>query len=609
MLMPVRVLAVVCAVVLSLAPLRAEALDASSAADVCATNADPCIVNETVHVAPGAILDFGTRQVSVVEGGTLDFGAGSARIWSGPFVATTRRDAIVATGPGADGGSDSGTVLIAARRSCSAGSPPAACAGDDECQLGTCSTRRCSTRPQFTCNGDLDCQVGPCLASHHCAASPTFLRCETDADCDFGTCPAQLSCSRFTYAGHECSDDSECDLGTCTSGDPASITIDGAIEGSSEFPASITLRAADSVSIGGPVDLTGRSLESDGGDLTIETGHGDVTIAAKVRVRSGGAATGGTVEVDSGRDVTVSGALDVSGGDFDGGTIDIAAAQDITIDANLSANSKKGAGYGGDILVAAGRDLAIGGGSHPIRMTNSAHRDGENFSGDAGLIDLTAVRHATIAPNVRILSFGSMPDGYGGQLFLDVADGDLAYGGQLFARTRGAKGAGGIVSFTASGDISIAESAKIDLRGGSGGGGDALIESSEGDVEIGGKWLTSGFDDTSTSTFQVDACRIRLTGSVQNKADNGRTTLTAHESMQILAGSVLSTPQGNNTLIYRTADKPPVVAGTVSPVAVLEIGLLSGCPVCGNDEIDETETCDDGNTADGDGCSSACLLE
>ena len=36
---------------------------------------------------------------------------------------------------------------------------------------------------------------------------------------------------------------------------------------------------------------------------------------------------------------------------------------------------------------------------------------------------------------------------------------------------------------------------------------------------------------------------------------------------------------------------------------------LEGCPVCANSEVDQDETCDDGNTAAGDGCSDDCQLE
>ncbi len=35
----------------------------------------------------------------------------------------------------------------------------------------------------------------------------------------------------------------------------------------------------------------------------------------------------------------------------------------------------------------------------------------------------------------------------------------------------------------------------------------------------------------------------------------------------------------------------------------------SACPVCGNGAVDAGEQCDDGNLADGDGCSSSCQLE
>jgi cysteine-rich repeat protein len=38
-------------------------------------------------------------------------------------------------------------------------------------------------------------------------------------------------------------------------------------------------------------------------------------------------------------------------------------------------------------------------------------------------------------------------------------------------------------------------------------------------------------------------------------------------------------------------------------------GICVGLPVCGNGTLEYTEGCDDGNTADGDGCSSTCHIE
>ncbi|MEO1574611.1 MAG: DUF4215 domain-containing protein, partial [Pseudomonadota bacterium] len=53
---------------------------------------------------------------------------------------------------------------------------------------------------------------------------------------------------------------------------------------------------------------------------------------------------------------------------------------------------------------------------------------------------------------------------------------------------------------------------------------------------------------------------------------------------------------------------------TAVALTLLTFGLLAGSPtyaqaLCGNGEPDPGEECDDGNTADGDGCSSACLIE
>jgi cysteine-rich repeat protein len=41
----------------------------------------------------------------------------------------------------------------------------------------------------------------------------------------------------------------------------------------------------------------------------------------------------------------------------------------------------------------------------------------------------------------------------------------------------------------------------------------------------------------------------------------------------------------------------------------LEVGCAGTCPVCGNGILEEGEECDDGNNADGDGCSSDCRIE
>lgn len=46
-----------------------------------------------------------------------------------------------------------------------------------------------------------------------------------------------------------------------------------------------------------------------------------------------------------------------------------------------------------------------------------------------------------------------------------------------------------------------------------------------------------------------------------------------------------------------------------TPLAPIEFGIYLESPICGNGILEEGEECDDGNTVDGDGCSSACMEE
>ncbi|MCH7925837.1 MAG: hypothetical protein IIC51_09920, partial [Planctomycetes bacterium] len=60
------------------------------------------------------------------------------------------------------------------------------------------------------------------------------------------------------------------------------------------------------------------------------------------------------------------------------------------------------------------------------------------------------------------------------------------------------------------------------------------------------------------------------------------------------------------------ADGKIVTAGLVFVGAPGDFGLagyLNGAAICGNGNVEPGETCDDGNNANGDGCSSACLVE
>jgi cysteine-rich repeat protein len=90
-----------------------------------------------------------------------------------------------------------------------------------------------------------------------------------------------------------------------------------------------------------------------------------------------------------------------------------------------------------------------------------------------------------------------------------------------------------------------------------------------------------------------------------NVIDVGESMYAAPDS-RILADGAAG---ARNIIRYRTQQKPPVLLGTISPPPEMSVLGGNGCPECGNGEIDFGESCDDGNTASGDGCRDDCQDE
>jgi cysteine-rich repeat protein len=608
----------------------ALALTADSADDVCPASADPCQVTSIVNVADRAVLDFGTRAVSLSGNGSFHFGSGSARILCGPFDATSP---VAIDAKAFDGGKlDSGTVRIHARRTCSGGSAPYPCLDDTGCGLGSCSVRRCSEEQTRVCTTDSNCQLGTCNGQGRCSGFIGAF-CATNSDCDLGSCTAQLSCARRPYETVECSSDEECTLGSCSVG-TASISIDGSIVGRSAFPAVVVLRAADSVSLSGPINLSGSAGFSDGGELQVDATKGSVWLASQIRVRGGPAGAGGDVDLSAGEDISIEGRINLNGGNFDGGVMTAEAGRDLRIDASVLASSTTGEGYGGALELDAGRDLLIGAAAltRRIDLRANGHIGRFNEGGDGGDIELTAARDVVVHDFVRMHANGARLRG-GGDVEV-LGNRDVVFDGSVAASASGPLSFGGAVRLDAIGVLSVGSAALFEIDGDDDGGflemrGDAGIDfagtaimatrthpdsaagvvtmDSNADVSISGAILIDG----PWALVDVDSCRIELapTAIIQNGTTGGETNFTAAESIRLLAGSSLQAPEGYNDFWYRTDDKPPLIAGTVSPEPLLMVIGGTGCPVCGNSEIDYLETCDDGNVLDGDGCTSLCQTE
>ncbi len=537
---------------------------ADSAADICAPDADPCVITQQVDVVDGSVLDFGVRAVIVQGAGLLNFSVGSGSLQCGSFSATSTGTSVIARGTADTGGTEGGDVEIFSRRRCSG-------------------------------NASL-----PCFVDGQCSASGA---------------------------------------GSCSVGDGAMV-VAGKVLGNADSPARVHLKAAGDVQIQKFLSVAGTLGTSDGGAITIESMQGSVTTGDKLELTAGAQGSGGALDISAALDVVVGAAVDAVGGDFDGGTISIAAGRSVTIADDIVADSGGGAGFGGTIDVAAGGDIAIVGGSatNRLNLSTQGHQSADNYGGDGGTQSYDAGGSISVARYVRLDSNGAPPDGFGDSITFSAVGG-VSIDASVYSKAKGSLGGGGSIEVMAGGDITASSTALLDVTGFAGGGGDVLLEpgaslvfvgavnasassagiagrlfvQAGGDASVGGTITTAGANSTySHGQLQIEACRVTISGSLANSAAAGENQLIGREHIEVAtAGRVTASGAGgSNTMRYRAVTKPPVMHGTVSPAPVLVLDeALVGCPVCGNAEVDQGETCDDGGTSGGDGCSATCQDE
>jgi hypothetical protein len=556
---------VVAAALLGLAAATPAAA-VSSADEVCAAAADPCVVSGPITVDDGAVLDFGLRTLRIEGSGVLDFGAGSATVRAGRVEVATSATAtpLVLHGDPGDGTVSGGQLLVEARRACS----------DDE--------------------------QTPCLDAADCATMGA----------------------------------------TCSVGD-GGVSLGGKLSGEGVTAASAAIRAAGDISVSRPVNLSGTTKASDGGELELTSLGGSVAIDAKIDVSSGGDGLGGDLNVSAAFDITTTAVVDAFGGDSDGGYVELTAEGDVTVGAEINLNSASGAGFGGELGVSAGRDVRLGLASGTTRILVNGHTDADNLGGDGGVVTVLAARDVLLDTSLRLSIDGSRPDAAGGSAYIDAA-GDIRWLGQVTANADGSSGYGGILEATATGNftigpvgriqaagagggpgsIAIMAGANLELEGGSlvdagsssGAEGGPVVVGAGGTVSIAGTVTTNGpAEDASTGTIDIDGCRIVVAagGHVDNNNTAGINTFRSGDSALVATGGQVTTTAGGvNHFLFRNLDKPPVYDGTVSPSPLqTPDSRIPACGVCGNAELDPEEDCDEGlaNSEDpGSWCRADC---
>lgn len=567
------------------------ALTAASADDICAPTVDPCVISAIYDVT--GPLDFGLRAVRISAGGRLR-GQPHVILGSGSLII----DAGSATSASVE--ATSGNLTITAYRACSGDSgtrclTDAMCAGSG---LGTCSLGAGSV----TTNGKITgAGANPGLATIHAAGDISI-----GERVNFGA----------TGAAH---DGGSVDIESF--GGSVVVTASGdVLARSSEVGAygyyggeagDVTLRAATDITIGGSIDVWGRL---GGGDATIESGR-DVMVNSDILSNGGGGygANGGRVHVTAGRDIVLASA---AGGD---------TTQSIEADGGSAFyfygyGSSGGwySGYGGYQYLTAGEDIAVS-------ATGSVRANGGKAAG-GGKIYMDALGRVDIDGEIRAQGTppnqGADSGAGGGSIFLSAGQGIRLASGAILATASPVWGGG--VHLQADGPVELYGT--VDVRGNGlatyGGqnysqGGYFDLEGSA-DVSLGGAILGGGPGGTRDMT--VDVCRLGLLAGA--RIENafrppapwaGDVRISVHESMTTDADSEIESDMvagGRNVIAYRDEDKPPTLDGVLLPLPLLSVQpSLVGCPVCGNGEIDQGESCDDGNIVSGDGCRDDCQDE
>jgi cysteine-rich repeat protein len=434
-------------VLAALLPARAGL--ATTAADLCAPAATSCTVSTNVTVTDMSVLDFGTRPLTIANGGTLDVGPGTMIILAASLTVSPGGK-ILARGRSVSPSGGIVSVTTTGDIRFLAGSPAARLDTSSEGQGGTVT---------LTAGGNVE----------------------------IGILVEMQATTALSVGGNFIVNAT----GTVTVAAGAEIRADGGGEG---FGGSVGLTGLGGVVVNGPIDVTGgaggtidmltdgnittavaahlnanaTALVDDGGDVDLFA-LGDITLAGPISAHGTGSAFeesggfGGFLTVEAFGSITfqATAAMDYSGGsqDGEGGEITLDAGVDLVQLAPLQARATGIDGAGGFIDLTAGRHLTTG----------TIDAEGGGFGG--GEVSALVGDTATVAGTINA-------DGVGGGGFFDISAEHIVVTGNVhlngLAGGGGVVGAGGDIDFIAC-DIDVRSGARLET---SGSGGRNLLQAS-----------------------------------------------------------------------------------------------------------------------------------
>jgi hypothetical protein len=268
----------------------------------------------------------------------------------------------------------------------------------------------------------------------------------------------------------------------------------GAVRLSGQDGGELTLiTTSGAITISGRISMFGDGLPASGGSLDVEAGTA-ITITGRLDLEGGLQGGGGDLSLTSNGDVLMTGDVDLTGGDVGGGFLDITTTGSVT----MGAIDMSGSGAGGDagfVTIDAGGNVRF-----QADFRGRGADNGEDC-GDGADVDVTAGGDITIAGEMDIRGRG-----------LDCSGGALD-GARLFLQSdllmsgTGPQGSGGDLDLQAISLLRI--SGPIELDGGDAGGDVLLV--SDGDMEIFGDIIAIGRSADAAGSPLIDIQAGKLT--------------------------------------------------------------------------------------------------
>ena len=403
-----------------------------------------------------------------------------------------------------------------------------------------------------------------------------------------------------------------------------------------------SLDAVGDVSLGDPttsVSMVGGAPDGTGGTIELTSDNGSIVVEAPIDISAQGVeGAGGAFDIDSFSTVRIEASIDARGGD--GGEIAaFSASAGLIVESGVVIDaSAREAGSGGSICLDTALVDSAFGAEAIIRGDIIANGGGTGGSG--GSVDITGRDLARITGTIT--ANGGANGGIGGGINLASINGTVFVDGDIEAIGRGESGGAIGVDAEAievngnidvSGNGASVNDTMIGLRapgtilvvgdlsaqGGPGSGG--LIEvHADGDVTVAGTISSDGSAEPG-GTVDIRGADVLLcgfsaepllcmgeTGRVQTLGPLGTNRLTARGEA-IVFGEMAGDNTGRNIVVVRDSDDAVIVGSNVPAIIVEVDPNLPPLVGCGNGIEEEGETCDDGNTRDGDGCSASCQVE